>query len=110
MPYYDYLCEDCGPFTNYAPMSAFDQPCACPTCASEAPRVLFTAPKIAGMDKSRRTAFETNERAQHEPKRSGHGAGCSCCSGGGKKKSSGTLYRPDGSKSFPAKRPWMISH
>lgn len=26
------------------------------------------------------------------------------------KMGSKTLHRPDGSKSFPTKRPWMISH
>ncbi|TCP42188.1 FmdB family zinc ribbon protein [Rhodovulum marinum] len=109
MPYYDYACDDCGPFTGFAAMADFDKPAACPCCGGEAPRALFTAPKLAIVGSSVRRAHETNERAQHEPKRSGHGAGCSCCSGGSKKKS-GTLHRPDGSKSFPGKRPWMISH
>jgi hypothetical protein len=53
-------------------------------------------------------AHAVNERSADSPKRSsGHGPGCGCCGG---KTSSGTLRRPDGSKSFPAKRPWMISH
>ncbi len=110
MPTYEYLCETCGPFESIAPMSKFADPCDCPTCQTEAPRVLITAPRILGMDSGRRRAFETNERSADSPKSTKtHGPGCSCCSGGTKKKSK-TLYRPDGSKSFPTKRPWMISH
>jgi len=110
MPYYDYLCEDCGPFTAYAAMADYDRPTCCPDCGGAARRALFTAPKLAILGGSVRRAHETNERARHEPGRSSsHGSGCSCCSGGSKKKS-GTFHRPDGSKSFPGKRPWMISH
>ncbi|MEO1363845.1 MAG: zinc ribbon domain-containing protein, partial [Pseudomonadota bacterium] len=43
------------------------------------------------------------------PKRSSHGPNCSCCSGGSTRPSK-TLHHADGSKSFPTKRPWMISH
>lgn len=110
MPSYDYLCQDCGPFVARAAMAAFDQPTACPDCGAQSPRALLTAPILAGMDSARRHAFATNERSADSPKRSAHGPGCGCCSGTTKKKPSGTLYRPDGSKSFPAKRPWMISH
>ncbi|MEC7760676.1 MAG: zinc ribbon domain-containing protein [Pseudomonadota bacterium] len=110
MPYYDYLCDECGPFTAFAPMSAFDQPCTCPDCAGEARRAIFTAPQLSVVSGSTRRAFETNERAAHEPKSSKtHGPGCSCCSSSSKKPSR-TLHRPDGSKSFPSARPWMISH
>ncbi|MGE0230862.1 MAG: FmdB family zinc ribbon protein [Flavobacteriaceae bacterium] len=111
MPYYDYECVDCGPFTELKPMAQSDQPGMCPSCGEEAPRAFLRMPSTALMDGARRTAFATNERSRHEPKtskKSGHGAGCSCC--GGKGKSSSTLYRPDGSKSFPSKRPWMIGH
>lgn len=109
MPYYDYSCDECGPFTGFAAMADYDKPGACPCCGAEARRALFTAPKLAIVGSATRHAHETNEKARHEPKRSGHGPGCSCCSGGSKTKS-GTLHRPDGSKSFPGKRPWMISH
>ncbi len=109
MPSYDYICPDCGPFIACATMADFDRPADCPHCGSHSPRALLTAPILANMDKGRHHAFVTNERSADSPKRSGHGPGCGCCSGAAKKKPSGTLYRPDGSKSFPAKRPWMIS-
>jgi hypothetical protein len=70
---------------------------------------MMTAPKLSVMDSARRHAHETNERSADSPRKSSHGPGCSCC-GTGEKKNSKTLYRPDGSKSFPTKRPWMISH
>ncbi|SNR83569.1 FmdB family zinc ribbon protein [Puniceibacterium sediminis] len=110
MPFYDYWCDDCGPFTAYASLKDYAEPCGCPDCASVAPRVLINAPRLAGMSSERRKAFETNEQSADSPKRtSTHGPGCGCCSGGSKVGSK-TLVRPDGSKSFPTKRPWMISH
>ncbi len=110
MPLYDYLCETCGPFEAMTPMSRFAEPHACPDCAAESPRVMLTAPSFSTLATATRRAHETNERSADSPKRtSTHGPGCGCC-GGGRKKNSGTLYRPDGSKTFPAKRPWMISH
>ncbi|WP_420566760.1 FmdB family zinc ribbon protein [Thalassovita sp.] len=109
MPVYEYWCDDCGPFESLVPMSKFSEPCACPVCALPAPRVMMTAPKLSVMDSGRRHAHETNERSADSPRKSSHGPGCGCC-GGGEKKNSKTLYRPDGSKSFPTKRPWMISH
>lgn len=109
MPIYDYSCAECGPFEARAAMADFDKPHDCPCCAAPARRAMLTAPLLANMDAGRRRAHATNERSVDSPRRA-HGAGCSCCSGSAKKKPSGTLHRPDGSKSFPARRPWMISH
>ncbi|WP_299675802.1 zinc ribbon domain-containing protein [uncultured Roseobacter sp.] len=109
MPIYEYQCTDCGVFEDTAPMSAFADPCDCPACGQSAPRVMFSVPHISGMASATRRAHETNERSADSPKRSAHAPGCGCC-GGGKKASNKTLHRADGSKSFPTKRPWMISH
>lgn len=110
MPVYEYWCDSCGPFEAIAPISRYADPQSCPTCAELGPRVMLTAPKLAIMDSAIRKAHETNEKSADSPRRSAHGPGCGCCGGGGKKINPGTLHRPDGSKSFPAKRPWMISH
>lgn len=114
MPTYDYVCPDCGPFEARAPIAEYRDPRPCPHCAAESVRALLTVPHFATMDAGRRQAHATNERSSHEPKstkKGGHGPGCSCCaSGAAKTQGSGAFYRPDGSKSFPAKRPWMISH
>lgn len=109
MPVYDYQCRDCGVFTALRPMSAFRDACACPDCGRDAARVFLSMPAIAGMDPVKRKAVATNERASHEPRRSsalGHDAGCSCCSGKGKR----SAVTSGGMKAFPKARPWMISH
>ncbi|MDQ0317796.1 FmdB family zinc ribbon protein [Amorphus orientalis] len=113
MPLYDYYCEEHGAFTALRPMSAYAEPCECPDCGASAPRVMLTAPRLGLLDTATRTAHAVNERSAHEPKRAsshGHGPGCGCCGGGTAKKGRKTLHRPDGSKSFPSARPWMISH
>ena len=103
---YEYDCAKCGPFEAFRPMALYDQPCACETCGASAPRVMLTAPSFAGMDGARRTAFATNERASHAPRK--HSGSCTCCKPGTKKKLEATAA--SAAKSFPSKRPWMISH
>lgn len=134
MPVYEYECGDCGAFTALRPMAEFEAPCPCPDCGEVAPRVMLTAPAISAMSRSSRLAHAANERSAHEPRRSsGHGAGCGCCSGkslslkgkgarqgagagqgeGARQgKGGGFAASAAGSpaKSFPAARPWMISH
>lgn len=51
MPVYDYLCEDCGPFTEMRPMSDYELPHDCPQCGREAPRAFLTAPRLAGLSR-----------------------------------------------------------
>ena len=114
MPTYDYACADCGNFSALRPMSARNEACPCPRCGTAAYRVMLSAPTLATLDSASRSAHATNERAAHAPMTSAeyatrhkHGPGCGCCGG---KPSKATLRAPDGSKAFPAKRPWMISH
>jgi putative FmdB family regulatory protein len=112
MPVYEYLCDDCGPFTLIRPMVEYAEPQPCPDCHVQAPRVLMTAPRLATMSSARRLAHGTNERSSHAPQvlsqlNAAHGSGCACCSG---KSSRFTRRGKDGSKSFPTSRPWMISH
>ncbi len=112
MPVYEYLCRDCGPFTAMRPMAECDLPSDCPACGRRAPRVILTAPHFVTMPAAKRQAHATNERSVHAPRtlaslRAAHGAGCACCSG---QPSRATRRGKDGAKSFPASRPWMISH
>jgi putative FmdB family regulatory protein len=117
MPVYEYLCAECGPFSEIRPMAESGLPLDCPHCGEEAPRAILTAPRLGGMSRELMLAHSTNEKSQHAPstlsamkaEKKKHGAGCSCCSGG-RMKSRKTLQRKDGSKSFPTARPWMISH
>lgn len=115
MPVYEYLCEACGPFTELRPMAQCEDPSDCPACGDSAPRVILTAPRLAGMPAERLTAHGINERSAHEPAVTGserahrHSASCGC----GAKAKSGAAKSAAGrvaAKSFPSKRPWMISH
>jgi putative FmdB family regulatory protein len=110
MPHYDYLCADCGSFSEVRPMADSALPQLCPSCSAPAPRAILTAPRMAGMSSERRAAFVTNERSSHAPKMSGgrHPSGCGCCSGLSRKSPAATP--PAAAKSFPSARPWMISH
>jgi putative FmdB family regulatory protein len=112
MPVYEYLCEECGPFTEIRLMSEFEQPCECPQCSTAAPRVLLTAPNFSCVGAGERKARSINERSAHAPQtldqyKASHPAGCGCCSG---KPSRLVAKTASGAKSFPTARPWMISH
>jgi len=116
MPVYDYFCARCGPFTDMRPMADSALPHECPACGEDAPRAFLTAPYLAVMTSERRLAHTTNERSASSPQalsslQRTHGSGCGCCSGKSLRSEKGA----DGSarntrKSFPARRPWMISH
>ena len=81
MPIYDYECKSCGPFTAMRPMAEFRDPCACPACGSGAPRTFLSAPAIAGMDATGRSARASDERhvSSERPTKAPHPAGCGCC-------------------------------
>jgi putative FmdB family regulatory protein len=68
MPVYEYLCNDCGPFTDMRPMAECDAPQDCPHCDESAPRVILTAPAFFCMPSDKRKAHATNERSSHAPK------------------------------------------
>jgi putative FmdB family regulatory protein len=114
MPVYDYECTACGPFTVLRPMADYDKPHACPDCGAQAGRAFLVFPSLSAMSRDRRVAFETNERSADSPKRSKkmglHAPGCACCSSDAAGRKSKTVRTPDGAKTFPSKRPWMISH
>ena len=113
MPTYDYRCDDCGGFDARRSVSDRDAPIACPDCGCISVRVLSAAPRLALMADGTRRAIAVNERAAHEPKRSGdyarlkHPSGCGCCSGS---KRGATVTAANGAKGAPSRRPWMISH
>ncbi|MDX6752639.1 zinc ribbon domain-containing protein [Geminicoccaceae bacterium 1502E] len=114
MPIYEFQCPSHGPFEAMRPMARFADPCDCPQCGAPAPRILLTAPRLASMEGRARKAHAMNERSAHQPRLSSsgvghvHGPGCGCGSAGGKK--GGATRTADGAKTFPSRRPWMISH
>lgn len=116
MPIYDYLCSDCGPFTDMRPMAECDAPQDCPRCENQARRVILTAPAFFCMAADKRKAIATNEQSRHAPKtldqyKAAHRPGCGCCGTGSKKKPGRLVTKSNsGAVGFPTARPWMISH
>ncbi|HEX2840040.1 zinc ribbon domain-containing protein [Hyphomicrobium sp.] len=112
MPVYDYECACHGVFSAIRPMSEYNKPSPCPDCSEMAPRVLISAPYMSTIGASVRQAHDSNERAKHAPisseaYRAKHAAGCSCCNGNKKDRA---LKNAPQLKTFPTRRPWMISH
>ena len=116
MPTYDYDCPSCGGFDAFRTLSARNEPAICPDCSEVSPRVFVSAPRLALLASTTRSAMDVNERASHEPKSSRdyarlkHPSGCGCCSTSGSSRRGATLRAANGDKTFPSKRPWMISH
>ena len=114
MPVYEYLCDECGPFTDMRPMAECDDPQNCPQCKTSSPRVILTAPNFFCMPADRKKAIAINERSAHAPKtldqyKASHGPGCGCCAD--RKKPARLMTKTkSGAKGFPTARPWMISH
>jgi putative FmdB family regulatory protein len=76
MPVYDYLCADCGPFTDMRPMAECELPSGCPDCGSEAPRALLNAPRISS------TTAKRGASVAYPSTGGSHASGCGCCSTG----------------------------
>lgn len=114
MPLYDYRCPQHGLFEELVPGTAGAGLHPCPSCGAPAARVIAAPHTLLDMDPGRRDAFARNERSRHEPRvhaagsHSGHGPGCGC--GAGPPTRGRALRLADGSRSFPARRPWMIGH
>ncbi|MBU2746236.1 FmdB family zinc ribbon protein [Acidithiobacillus caldus] len=113
MPSYEFECRHCGSFAVFRSMEKRNAHCSCPKCGREAFRILASAPALSILTTASRKAHAMNEQASHEPKTtdeyraSKHPVGCACCSSS---RSRATKIMPDGSKTFPSRRPWMISH
>ena len=135
MPTYDYQCARCGAFAMTRPIARRNDPAACPACGRPAGRLEVSLPMLARLPGPQRAAHAANERAANAPYssrelRQRHGAGCGCCgparsagsigsaSSAGSAPSAGSATSaaagrdggPPALKSFPARRPWQISH
>src|SRR3979411_1398563 len=106
MPVYEYLCNDCGPFTDMRPLAEYDAPQDCPQCERESPRGILTAPAFFCMPSDKRKAPATNERSSHAPQpaeqyTASHGPGCGCFSTDKKKPARLMTKTKSGAKGFP---------
>ena len=103
MPIYEYLCEDCGDFSEYQTLAFYDRPQPCPDCARPSPRVVLTAPAISLCSTSTRTAHRRNEQSVEAPKR---GRANPHAHGG-----AGHAHpHPARAGKVAGGRPWMLSH
>lgn len=110
MPLYEYECPEHGAFEELHPLSECSMEQQCPECGGPARRAILSAVRISSMSPTLRAAHATNERSAHEPKTSKqhrHGPGCGCSQSIRKAR---TTRGADGSRMFPGRRPWMISH
>jgi putative FmdB family regulatory protein len=102
MPLYEYDCQRHGVFETLHSMHDAALPERCPSCGSEAPRVL-SAPRLACVTPNERIARDRNEKSRHEPRVS-------------KKASNGQSNAKGGKRDRPAlrsshgARPWAIGH
>lgn len=116
MPIYDFLCDACGVFPVMSSIAERDRVRACPACGKRMARGI-SAPSLALMPGTSRSAHATNEQAAHAPQLSSqmpasrHPSGCGCCSAG-KVSLAGASggARPGAMKGPAGGRPWMISH
>ena len=71
MPVYDYLCDNCGAFSETRPMALAAADCDCPICGNPSERAILPAPALGMRDSRKRAAHGRNERAAHAPQLSG---------------------------------------
>ncbi|WP_395451114.1 FmdB family zinc ribbon protein [Aminobacter sp. UC22_36] len=99
MPLYNYVCDDCGPFEEWVPMSDALRACACPQCEEQSNRDV-AAPRLSLMNGKLRRALARSEQSGTEPKvvKKAHlnGCGCALCK--------------IGNKPTPTRKKWMIGH
>jgi putative FmdB family regulatory protein len=67
MPIYEYECDAHGYFDEQRPMSLAKSNAPCPSCGTEARRVL-SVPHLAQLARSERRARDINEKNAHEPR------------------------------------------
>jgi putative FmdB family regulatory protein len=112
MPLYEYECALHGAFEAMRQMSESRQEQLCPECGAVSPRVILNSPALATMPGPLRRAHARNDASKHAPvssKQLKHGSGCACCKTVAVEKG-GAATASSTSRSFPGRRPWMISH
>lgn len=105
MPIYEYECGDCGNFTEMRRIVDCNTVQMCPTCGFQARRVIGTV-MLSIMSSKQRSVHVTNERSVHAPTSCHQNGHCDERKVGHSKTSANSEFI----KTFPSKRPWMISH
>ncbi len=92
MPFYDYDCVTCGPFTALRPMAEFTAPAPCPACATASPRQFTSVPQIGGGPGGGIPAAGVRR----------HPAACGCCGPSRRSSRAAEAVTPPRKKSFLA--------
>ncbi len=66
MPYYDFVCEECGPFEQQRPLAEASDPMACISCGRESKRV-YAMPNTKLMPATLSGAMYRADKSAHEP-------------------------------------------
>ena len=66
MPFYEFLCEGCGPFEERRSLDEPRELAACPGCGAEARRV-YSMPGVKRTDAGLSRAMDRAEKSAHEP-------------------------------------------
>ena len=66
MPFYEFLCQECGPFEERRSLEEPREVASCPGCSAEAGRV-YSVPGIKRMNAGLSRAVDRAEKSAHEP-------------------------------------------
>jgi putative FmdB family regulatory protein len=94
VPFYEFLCEQCGPFEERRSLDEPREAAVCPGCGAEASRV-YSMPGVKRMDAGLSRAMDRAEKSAHEPE---------------------VVHRPKGGAESGKKhhhshgRPWALGH
>lgn len=66
MPYYDFVCGECGPFEQQRPLAEASDPMDCPTCGRQARRV-YAMPNTKLTPAALSGAMDRADKSAHEP-------------------------------------------
>ncbi len=66
MPFYEFLCQECGPFEERRSLEEPREEASCHECSAEAGRV-YSVPGIKRMNAGLSRAMDRAEKSAHEP-------------------------------------------
>lgn len=118
MPLYEYHCESCGDFEAWGKISESGAAAQCEHCGEYGERVI-SAPSLAILGATQRSAHERNEKSAHEPRMTRKSScGCNgahtCATSGSKpaekaKKNKANKFGLE-MQTKKSARPWMLGH
>jgi len=109
MPLYNYVCDRCGPFQDWQPMSAASKPTECLSCGGQAERAV-SAPALAMMSATNRIAHSRNEKSADKPEVVSKPKHIVAEQGHGKSDKCGHTHHHGHNHGHGPSRPWMIGH